>query len=84
MFLISNNDFAEYAKSKRASQPEQSFTDKAIADEMIATEILRQEAINAGISQRPEIKEQVKRQESNILINTLNDRKICGLKIYRR
>lgn len=77
---ISNNDFAEFAKAKRASQPEQTFTDKAITDEMIATEILRQEAINSGISNRPEIIEQIKRQESNILINTLMTEKFADLK----
>ncbi len=76
---ISNNDFAEFAKAKRASQPEQTFTDKAITDEMIATEILRQEAINAGIQNRPEIIEQIKRQESNILINTLMTEKFADL-----
>ena len=78
--VISNNDFAEFAKAKRESQPEQTFTDKAITDEMIATEILRQEALNAGIGNRPEIIEQIKRQESNILINTLMSEKFADLK----
>jgi peptidyl-prolyl cis-trans isomerase C len=78
--VISNNDLAEFAKAKRESQPEQTFTDKAIADEMIATEILHQEAISAGISNRPEIIEQIKRQESNILINTLMTEKFADLK----
>ena len=78
--VITNNDFQAYAKAKRASQPEASFTDKAIADELIATEILRQEAINAGIDKRPEIIEQIKRQESNILINTLMTEKFADLK----
>jgi len=76
---ITNDDFAEFAKAKRTSQPEQNFTDKAITDEMIATEILRQEAINSGISNRPEIIEQIKRQESNILINTLMTEKFADL-----
>jgi len=78
--VISNNDYAEFAKAKRESQPEANFTDKAITDEMIATEILRQEAMNAGISIRPEIVEQIKRQESNILINTLMTEKFADLK----
>ena len=78
--VISNNDFAAFAKGKRESQPEENFTDKAITDEMIATEILRQEAINAGISKRPEIVEQIKRQESNIVINTLMTEKFADLK----
>lgn len=78
--VISNNDFAEFAKAKRESQPEQTFTDNAITDEMIATEILRQEALNAGIGKRPEIVEQIKRQESNILINTLMTEKFADLK----
>ncbi len=78
--VISNNDFAEFAKAKRESQPEVTFTDKAITDEMIATEILRQEALNAGIGNRPEIIEQIKRQESNILINTLMTEKFADLK----
>lgn len=78
--VISNNDFAEFAKAKRESQPEQTFTDQAIADEMIATEILRQEAVNAGIASRPDIIEQIKRQESNILINTLMTEKFADLK----
>lgn len=77
---ISNNDLAEFAKAKRESQPEQTFTDKAIADEMIATEILHQEAISAGIANRPEVIEQIKRQESNILINTLMTEKFADLK----
>ncbi len=78
--VISNNDYAEFAKAKRESQPEANFTDKAITDEMIATEILRQEAVNVGISSRPEIIEQIKRQESNILINTLMTEKFADLK----
>ncbi|MBT8123305.1 MAG: peptidylprolyl isomerase [Gammaproteobacteria bacterium] len=78
--VISNNDFAEFAKAKRESQPEVTFTDKAITDEMIATEILRQEALNAGIGNRPKIIEQIKRQESNILINTLMTEKFADLK----
>ncbi|MGH1538131.1 MAG: peptidylprolyl isomerase [Gammaproteobacteria bacterium] len=77
---ISNNDFEQFAKAKRESQPEQTFTDKAITDEMIATEILRQEAISAGIPQRPEIMEQLKRQESNVLINALMTEKFADLK----
>jgi len=78
--VISNNDYVEFAKAKRASQPEQTFTDQAIADEMIATEILRQEAVSIGISKRPDIIEQIKRQESNILINTLMTEKFADLK----
>ena len=77
--VITNNDFQQFAKSKRASQPDQNFSDKAITDELIATEILRQEAINAGIDNRPEIIEQIKRQESNILINTLMSEKFADL-----
>ena len=77
--VITNNEFDTYAKAKRASQPEVNFTDKVIADEMIATEILRQEALNAGIADRPEIIEQIKRQESNILINTLMTEKFADL-----
>ncbi len=77
--VISNNDFQAFAKAKRSSQPDQSFTDKAITDELIATEILRQEAVNIGIDQRPDIIEQIKRQESNILINTLMSEKFADL-----
>jgi len=77
--VISNDDFASFAEAKRASQPEQNFTDQAITDEMIATEILRQEAVNAGIADRPDIIEQIKRQESNILINTLMTEKFADL-----
>ena len=77
--VITNNEFQEFAKAKRASQPEANFTDKAITDELIATEILRQEAINAGIAERPDIIEQIKRQESNILINTLMTEKFSDL-----
>ena len=77
--VITNNEFQEFAKAKRASQPEANFTDKAITDELIATEILRQEAVNAGIAERPDIIEQIKRQESNILINTLMTEKFSDL-----
>jgi len=78
--VISNDDYQAYAKAKRASQPTTDFTDKAITDEMIATEILRQEAINTGINTRPDIIEAIKRQESNILINTLMSEKFADLK----
>ena len=77
--VITNNDFQAFAKAKRASQPEANFSDKAITDEMIATEILRQEAINTGIADRPEIIEQMKRQESNLLIQTLMSEKFADL-----
>lgn len=77
--VISNDDYQAYAKAKRASQPTTDFTDKAITDEMIATEILRQEAINTGINTRPDIIEAIKRQESNILINTLMSEKFADL-----
>jgi len=53
---------------------------KAITDELIATEILRQEAINTGINTRPDIIEAIKRQESNILINKLMSEKFADLK----
>ena len=77
--VITNNEFQAFAKAKRASQPEANFTDKAITDELIATEILRQEAVNSGIADRPDIIEQIKRQESNILINTLMTEKFSDL-----
>jgi peptidyl-prolyl cis-trans isomerase C len=77
---ISKDEFAAYAKAKRTSQPEANFTDTAITDEMIATEVLRQEAIKEGIAKRPDIVEQIKRQESNILINTLMTEKFADLK----
>ena len=69
--VISNNDFQQYAKTKRASQPEANFSDTAIIDEMIATELLRQEAVKQGIADRTEIIEQIKQQKNNILINAL-------------
>ncbi len=76
---ISNNDFEQFAKAKRASQPEATFSDTEILDELIATELLKQEAINQGIAERAEIIEQIKRQESNILINTLMTEKFATL-----
>ena len=78
--IITKNEYEQFAKAKRASQPDTEFTDQAIIDEMIATEILRQEAIKQGIGDRPEIIEQIKRQESNILINTLMTDKFGDLK----
>ena len=76
---ITNNEYEQFAKAKRASQPDANFTDTAIIDEMIATEILRQEAIKQGIADRADIIEQIKRQESNILINTLITEKFADL-----
>ena len=77
--VITKNDFEQFAKAKRDAQPEVSFSDVDITDEMIATELLRQEAVNAGISERTDIIEQIKRQENNILINTLMTEKFATL-----
>ena len=76
---ISNNDFEQFAKAKRASQPEVNFSDTQILDELIATELLKQEAISQGIADRAEIIEQIRRQESNILINALITEKFANL-----
>ena len=76
---ISNNDFEQFAKIKRSSQPQANFSDEDITDELIATEILRQEAINQGIADRKDIIEQIKQQENNILINTLLTEKFANL-----
>ena len=77
--VISKQEFDNFAQAKRASQPEGNFSDRAIIDEMVATEILRQEAIKQGLSDRIEIKEQIKRQETNILINALLTEKFANL-----
>lgn len=77
--IISNNDFEQFSKGKRASQPEANFSDTEILDELVATELLRQEAIKQGIGDRADIIEQIKRQESNILINTLITEKFADL-----
>ena len=77
--VISKQEFDNFAQAKRASQPEGDFSDRAIIDEMVATEILRQEAIKQGINDRAEIKEQIKRQENNILINALLTEKFANL-----
>lgn len=76
---ISKQEFDQFAQAKRASQPDVNFSDKAIIDEMVATEILRQEAIKQNINQRTEIKEQIKIQENNILINALLTEKFASL-----
>lgn len=77
--VITKNDFEQFAKAKRAAQPDANFTDTVITDEIIATELLRQEAINAGISERADIQQQIKLQENNILINTLMTEKFADL-----
>ncbi len=77
--VISKNDFEQFSKAKRATQPEANFSDTEILDELVATELLRQEAVKQGIDNRPEIIEQIKRQESNILINTLITEKFGDL-----
>jgi len=47
---ISNNDFEQFAKSKHTAQPDANFSDTAIIDELIATELLRQEAVKEGVA----------------------------------
>ncbi len=69
--VITNDEFNNYAAAKRASQPDVTFADETILDELVTTELLRQEAIKDGINKRPEIMEQIERQETNLLINTL-------------
>ena len=76
---ISIDDFEQFAKTKRASQSEANFSDKDIIDEMIATELLRQEAVKQGIADRTDIIEKIKRQASHILINTLMTEKFAKL-----
>ncbi len=77
--VISKQEFDQFAQAKRTSQPDGNFSDRAIIDEMVATEILRQEAIKQGINDRDEVKEQIKRQENNILINMLLTEKFSTL-----
>ena len=77
--VITKKEFEQFSKAKRDAQPEVNFTDAAITDEMIATELLRQEAVSAGIAERADVIEQIKRQENNILINTLMTEKFAEL-----
>lgn len=77
--IITKNEYEQFANTKRTSQPEAKISDTAILDELVATELLKQEAISQGIPERPEIIEQLKRQESNILINALITEKFADL-----
>ena len=78
--VITNDEYNQFAKAKRESQPDANLTDQAIIEELIATELLRQEAVNQGIAERPEIIEQIRRQKNTILINTLMTDKFGDLK----
>ena len=77
---ISKQEFDLFAQAKRASQPDTNFSDRSIIDEMIETEILRQEAIKQEINEGADIKEKIKRQENNILINALLTEKFANLR----
>jgi len=76
---ISNKKFKQYANAKRIAQPEADFSDTDIINEIIAAELLYQEAIKQGIATRVKIKQQIKQQEKSILINTLLTEKFSNI-----
>ena len=65
--VISKDEFAHFKELK--GNPE--IPDDQILDEMVATELLRQEAIKAGIADKDDVKYQIRLQESETLARML-------------
>tara|TARA_R110002096_G_scaffold181150_7_gene358676 strand:- start:1350 stop:2162 length:813 start_codon:yes stop_codon:yes gene_type:complete len=65
--VISKDDLNSFKKLKGNPQ----VSDDQILDEMIATELLREEAIKAGIADKEEVRYQLRLQESEILARLL-------------
>ena len=72
---ISKQDVTEFAKLK--GNPD--IPTEAILDELVATELLRQEAINQGIAKQPEIDFQVRQQETQLLARALIQKQFADL-----
>jgi peptidyl-prolyl cis-trans isomerase C len=65
--IISKEDFNHFKELKGNPQ----VTDDKILDEMIATELLREEAIKAGIADKQDVRFQLRLQESEMLARLL-------------
>jgi peptidyl-prolyl cis-trans isomerase C len=73
--IISKGQVAQF-KSMRGNPQ---VSDQQVIEEMIATELLRQEAINAGIADNPEVAFQLKMQESELLARSLMREKFANI-----
>ena len=73
--IISKSQVAQF-KAMRGN-PQSS--DQQIIEEMIATELLRQEAINSGIADNPDVEFQLQLQESELLARLLMREKFANI-----
>jgi peptidyl-prolyl cis-trans isomerase C len=73
--IISKNQVAQF----KAMRGNPQISDQQIIDEMIATELLRQEAINSGIADNPEVAFQLQIQESELLARSLMREKFANI-----
>ena len=73
--IISKSEVSQF-KSMRGNPQ---VSDQQVIEEMIATELLRQEAINSGIADNPDVAFQIKIQESELLARILMREKFANI-----
>lgn len=73
--VISKEDVAHFKAVKNAPQVE----DSKLVEEMVATELLKQEAVALGIAARSDVKYQLQLQESELLARLLMREKFSGV-----
>ena len=74
--IISNNDVTHFKQLKGNPEVE----DKKLVEEIVATELLRQEAVKTGIADREEVRYQIKLLESETLARMLMREKFSSMK----
>ena len=74
--IISKNDVALFKQLKGNPQVD----DKQLVEEIVATELLKQQAVKAGIADKEDVRFQLKLQESETLARMLMREKFGGVK----
>lgn len=73
--VISKEDIAHFKTARNNPQ----IPDEKVVEEMVATELLKQEAVALGIAERDDVKYQLQLQESELLARLLMREKFSGL-----
>ena len=67
---ITEEDLRYFQSKKQTAQPDAQQDSNAALNELVDLELLRQQAEKAGVLQRKEVIQELKRQRTNVLVNT--------------
>ena len=73
---ITRKELEDYLVYKQQIQPDIEHAPQTVLDELINNELIKQEAIGAGIDQRPDVIVEMERLRTSLLVNTLVEERI--------